>query len=311
MLSRMAESLYWLGRYVERADGTSRILDAYFHGTFYGLDQSGIDAVSRRLIGIMGADALQEELGTTEVLELLAYDNNSPSSISSSLNGAWENARGVREAIPGEVWEVINGTVNRVPGQRAQARRSGPDAYLAFVRGRCAQINGHIEGTMSRDAGWRFLTLGRALERADMTARLVAAERGQGTDLAVLLKSCGGHEPYLRAYRGRLDRDHVAEFLVSDRLFPRSLLSALDQATEVLTAIEPPEQRIGSGGEASRILGAAKAQLAYSVVRPGDAEVRELLRGVQSALASAHSAIAQRFFQQAALVHWVREGISS
>ncbi len=307
MLSRMAESLYWIGRHVERADGTARILDAHVHGSFYGLGQRGVDRASRRLLKVMGVDVPARQLQAADVLELLAYDETQPSSIMASARNARDNARGVREAISGEVWEVINATHLRLPSQRAQARVSGPDSFLAFIRTRSALVGGHIEATMSRDDGWRFLVLGRSLERADMTARLLAAQQSQRTDLALLLRSCGGHEAYLRAYRGHLDSAEVAEFLMSDRLFPRSLLHTVDRAGEVLSELEPAESRIGMGGEASRVLGAARARIAYSVLSPGAGSVLKVLEELQQSLGDTHEAIANRFFRQIAPVRWSAE----
>ena len=126
------------------------------------------------------------------------------------------------------------------------------------MRERAATVNGLAESTMSHDDGWRFLVLGRSLERVDMTARLLAT-RALAADHApswtTLLRACGADETFLRTYRGALDADHVAEFLLLDRLFPRSVFAALVEAERCLLALEPDIARAGVGDPSRRIVG--------------------------------------------------------
>ena len=314
MLSRIAESLYWIGRYVERADDTGRILDSHVHGRLYGLDPEGVDSGCRRLLSVMGAPApTGRMLGVSDVMERLGYESAEPTSAAGSLLAARENARGVREVMSSEMWECLNATSIRLPGERALARRRGPDGFLAFIRRRTALFGGYVDSTMSRDAGWQFLVLGRSLERVDMTARLLSAEvrwGGPAATWVLLLRSAGGYEAYLRSHRGKLTADVVVQFLVRDQLFPRSLLHALGEAESVLTALEPENARTSAPGRARRIVGAARATLAYSEPRTLSEELPRILTDVQHSMTDAHEAVADRFFRQAAAVTWSAEAVS-
>jgi uncharacterized alpha-E superfamily protein len=314
VLSRIAESLYWIGRYVERADDTGRILDSHVHGRLYGLDPEGVDAGCRRLLAVMGAEApTGQMLSVADVMETLGYQSEQPTSAAGSLLAARENARGVREVMSAEMWECLNATSLRLPGERALARRRGPDGFLAFIRRRTALFAGYVDSTMSRDDGWKFLVLGRSLERVDMTARLLSAEVRWGAPSSawvLLLRSCGGYEAYLRSNRGRLTPDGVVQFLVRDQLFPRSLLHALGEAEQVLSSLEPETERIGVVGRAHRIVGAARASLAYSEPRTLTEELPAILKDVQRSMTAAHEAVADRFFRQATAVAWSAEVLS-
>ena len=314
MLSRIAESLYWIGRYVERADDTGRILDSHVHGRLYGLDPEGVDAGCRRLLSVMGAPApTGQMLSVADVMETLGYASDEPTSAAGSLLAARENARGVREVMSAEMWECLNATSLRLPGERALARRRGPDGFLNFIRRRTALFGGYVDSTMSRDDGWQFLVLGRSLERVDMTARLLSAEvrwGGPSSAWVLLLRSAGGYEAYLRSHRGRLTADGVVQFLVRDQLFPRSLLHALGEAEAVLAALEPETERTAVASRARRIVGAARATLAYSEPRTLTEELPRILTDVQHSMTNAHEAVADRFFRQAAAVVWSAEAAS-
>ena len=314
MLSRIAESLYWIGRYVERADDTGRILDSHLHGRLYGLDPDGVDAGCRRLLSVMGAASSESQLLTvSDVMEVLGYASEEPTSAAGSLLAARENARGVREVMSAEMWECLNATSIRLPGERAIARRRGPDGFLNFIRRRTALFNGYVDSTMSRDDGWQFLVLGRSLERVDMTARLLSSEvrwGGPASAWVLLLRSAGGYEAYLRSHRGKLTGDGVVQFLVRDQLFPRSLLHALGEAETVLAALEPETERSAVVGRARRIVGATRATLAYSEPRTLSDELPRVLTDVQHSMTSAHEAVADRFVRQAAAVVWSAEAAS-
>ncbi len=316
MLSRIAESLYWIGRYVERADGTGRILDAHVHGLLYGLDPVAVDHGCRHLLAVMGVSAAvvpdgQDRLLTVgDVSEALAYSEVQPTSVLNSLLAARENARGVREVISAEMWECLNVTYHRLPNERAAARRRGPDSFLAFIRRRAALFAGYVDSTMSRDDGWRFLLLGRNLERVDMTARLLAAEFSRAqpeSSTALLLRSCGGYEAYLRSSRGQISADGVAQFLVADDVFPRSLVHALAEAESMLIGLEPPGAAGAIGSESRRAVGGTRALVAYTAPDRLLADLPDVLREVQEAMVRAHESIAERFFRQVAPVVWSKE----
>ena len=231
MLSRLAESLYWIGRYVERADATARMLDVHVTRP---QDEPGTDQerVLRGLLGVMGVELEDATVTVDTVVERLAFDHESPSSITASVQAARENARGARENLSAEVWEALNVSWHGLAERRAAASVLGPHVFFKYVRERMAMVSGLVFSVMVRDDGWRFLTLGTALERVDMVARLLstpALAQGRSSALAGLLRSVGGQDTFARVYQGALSPANVAEFLLRDRLSPRSVAFASDR----------------------------------------------------------------------------------
>jgi uncharacterized alpha-E superfamily protein len=313
VLSRIAESLFWIGRYVERADDTARILDVH---TQRLVEDPWIDErrACHNLLALMGAHVAPEEADTERVLDSLAFDRTSPSSIVGALSAAQENARGAREVLSAEIWESLNVTHNALPQQRTMARRYGPHSLFRFVRERSAMVFGLADATMSRDESWLFLILGRSLERVDMTSRIIST-RVLGGEAApswtLVLRSTGAYEPYLRTYRGVVNSNRAAEFLLLDRLFPRSVFAALEQAEACLSELERSTvrdaARIGVAGEAHRIVGRARTMLEFMSTPELLAQLPTRLEMLQRASSAASAATTHRFFTEQAPQVWVPE----
>ncbi|GAB3602827.1 alpha-E domain-containing protein [Kineococcus gypseus] len=308
MLSRIAESLFWIGRYVERADSTARILDVHVEHTLADpwIDES---AVSRSLLSVMGTPVEDgARAGRRELLEVLAHDPLSPSSITGALGAARENARRARETVSSDMWESLNTTWNALASGRWRAVAA--PRFFAWVRERTAVVNGLVDATMSRDDSWQFFVLGRSLERADMTARLVdtRAVPGVGAQWPLLLRSTGAYEAFLRAYRGSstgaAGEVHAAEFLLLDRLFPRSVVHALESAEACLEALEPQPRRAGYAADARRVLGRARTRLEFSSPEQLLEDLHAQMRAVQEACSQASLAVGERFFPLAGAVSW-------
>lgn len=306
MLSRIAESLFWIGRYIERADDTARILDTHLQILLEDPYLSEADACGA-LLAVMGVDLAPEEtVDRGVVLERLAFDVGNPSSIVGSLIAARENARRARETVSVDMWECLNTTWIGVE----QARRHGTvHQFFAWVRERGAQVSGIADATMSRDDAWRFLVLGRSLERADMTARLVATSTISGAvpSWTTLLRSCGAHESYVRTYRGVASDERAAEFLLLDRLFPRSVLNALMQAEECLEELSPGVERVGVSDRGRRKMGLARTSLEYRRLEEILADLPEEMEKVQRACSDASEAVAARYFPRAVTTAWLEE----
>jgi uncharacterized alpha-E superfamily protein len=307
VLSRIAESLFWIGRYIERGDGTARILDVHLQLL---LEDPWIDEDSacRALLAVMGAAPPGDAaLRRGDVLAQLGVDRTHPASIAHSLAAARENARRAREIVGTELWECLNTTRARMPRQVSPARVS---EYFAWVRERTALAVGIIESATSRDDVWQFFTLGRSIERADMTARLLATHAltgNNGPSWTTLLRSCGGYEAYLRTYRGVPSAQNAAEFLALDRLFPRSILFSISRAESCLRQLEPRSERVGTSDRALRVLGQIRAELEF---RPIDEVLDELalqMEAVQAATSAASEAIRRRYFPTHAVPVWVGE----
>jgi uncharacterized alpha-E superfamily protein len=322
MLSRIAESLFWIGRYVERAEDTSRILDVHIHHLLEAPVTSEAE-LCQSLLAIMGLGDRQSGEGGSGyrgdqpavdarvVTDLLAFDATNPSSIVSSLRAARANARGVSEAISSEMWEALNVTYNSLPNHVESGPRIAPYPFFRFVRERAAIFAGLTESTMSRDDAWRFLVLGRSLERVDMLARLLstAAAGATGPDWVVLLRSCSAHEAFLRTYRREPEPTLAAEFLLLDRLFPRSVFCALWTAEECLAELDPRAGRAGMPDEARRILGHIRTNLEFRRIDDLLQDLPGLLNSVQMGCSSTSAALAARYFRQTSPIEWVLEGV--
>jgi uncharacterized alpha-E superfamily protein len=309
VLSRVAESLYWIGRYVERAEDTSRLLDVHVHTL---IEDPWVDEhlASRDVLSVMGVALPEGRLDARRTTERLAFERGDTSSIVGALSAARENARGVREALSSELWEALNATYHALPAQQAAAERHGPGGFFRYVRERAAFIGGLLDGTMPRDDGWRFLVLGRSLERVDMTARLLWArgqQRGASSGWVGLLKSCSAHEAYLRTYRSAVEPEKVVEFLVLDRLFPRSVYAALVQAESCLAELDPISGRVGVDDMARRLLGRARTDLEFRVSSDLLQDLPVLLDMLQTTCAETGSAVAGRYFHHTAALAWTAD----
>ncbi len=299
----MAESLFWIGRYVERAEGTARILDVVVH---HALEEptADSDTMAERLVDAMGVTtAKQMTLG--EATHYMCFGESSGSSISGALAAARENARGVRHVLPSELWERVNSTWVNLPAQRSQARRKGPSPFLSWVKVQTAAVTGLADTTMSHDHSWLFFVLGRAIERADMTARLlgtVPLDNLTDSGLVTLLRSCGGHEPYLRQASGIIDATGVIDFLLRDALFPRSVLWSLNLAAECIGALGG--QQSTEWNPARGDIGMARAELEFLAPSQVLDDLSLRLARLHSACSRASDSIAHKYFAQGPATLW-------
>ncbi|MGH9190799.1 MAG: alpha-E domain-containing protein [Acidimicrobiales bacterium] len=311
MLSRIAESLYWVGRYVERAEDTARILDVQLH---HILEEPELEeeAACRAILAVMGRKPPPGPVDAGDVARVLAFDVADPCSIVGSFNAARENARGAREVLSSEMWECLNTTYNALPARASAAAASGGlHDFFQYVKERATIVAGLADSTMTRDDGWRFLVLGRSLERIDMTTRLLSARFGHPSSSPAwitALRSCSAHEAFLRTYRRAVEPGLAVEFLLLDRLFPRSVHFTLDAAESSLAELDPSTGRVGMDNEARRILGRVRYDLEFANASELMADLPERLSSLQAACAQAAAAVAGRFFRQTAAVSWQLEG---
>lgn len=315
MLSRIAESLFWIGRYVERADGTARILDVHLE-RLNQLSAQEQRTVSANLLAVMGTPESAEQehtAGLQEVLARLAFDRDRPNSIAGALGAARENARRARETVSAPVWETLNTTWNGLSGWNGRSgyRQDvvGTYRFCTWAVERTATVRGLADTTMSRDDSWQFLTLGSCLERADMTARMLASgdEEAFRLSWANMLRCAGAYESFLRGRRAAFGDTHAVEFLLLDRLFPRSVVSSLRGAEEALAALDPVAQRSGELDDARRLIGQARTFLEFHHTEDLVAELPEHLERVQAACAGASDAVAGKYFSRAAEIAWTGE----
>ncbi len=237
LLSRVADAVYWMARYIERAENIARYIGVNLN---LQLDLP-LDPAHQwqPLIDTSGdTEAFRDRYGEAtqaRVIEYLAYDTENPNSIASCLRLARENARSVREVISSEMWAQVNSMYLQIQAQRSMPE---PERLLdAFreIRLGCHLFGGVTDATMTHNEPWHFLRLGRKLERADKTSRildvkyfmLLPSTRDVGTPYddihwAAVLKSVSGFEMYRKKY-GRITPRDVVDFLVMDREFPRAV----------------------------------------------------------------------------------------
>jgi uncharacterized alpha-E superfamily protein len=316
VLSRIAESLYWIGRYVERAEDTARLLDVHYHLLLEDrrADES---SVCRALLDAMGVDpaavdsmGVDDETDAAAVTALLAQDLTFSGSITCSLAAAWENARGARESLSSEMWENLNTMHAELPARaRSCTTGSARHEFFLWVKSRAAACHGIVDTTMSRDNGWRFFVLGRSLERVDMTTRLLSARYGDAfgrTGWTTTLRSCSAYEAYLRTYKHAVDASSAVEFLLLDRLFPRSVYHALTTAEHRLGELDPTSARAGVDNEARRRVGRLRAELEFLSVDEALDDLPRFITRFQRECGEIHGAIARRYFRETRVIEWSR-----
>ncbi|HLG11954.1 MAG TPA: alpha-E domain-containing protein [Dehalococcoidia bacterium] len=311
MLSRVAEAIYWMARYIERAENTARYIDVSLNMT---LDAPiAFSDQWQPLVSITGnLDGFQARYRTADrdnVIQFLALDRENPSSIVSCLSKARENARSIREAISSETWEQVNRYYLLVSSPAAARRvRENPASFFADVKLYSQLIAGVSDATTSHDEAWNFMRLGRLLERADNTSRLLdvkyylllpsVEEVGGAVDdmeWSILLRSATALVMYRRKF-GQISPEQVVEFLLLDTEFPRSILFCLLNAEESLHAITgTPPGSYRNGVE--RRLGQLRSELAYAQVHDIISQgLHEYLDGFQRLLNGIGEAISETFF---------------
>lgn len=307
MLSRIAEALFWIGRYVERSDGTARILDVHLQLL---LEDKWIDedTACRALLSVMGSEFIPEGAITGEdVVALLALDRHNSGSIAFAVEQSRENARRARETISTELWECLNATNSRLPKKVAADKAHD---FFRFVRERAALAIGIADSATNHDEAWQFFSLGRAIERADMTARLLATRsltEASGPSWTTILRSVGAYEAYLRTYRGVPSTKNAAEFLIKDRLFPRSILFSLARAEDCLQEIDPQSGRAGISDEAQRLIAQTRSQLEYRPIGDILDDLPANMESLERAISGVSEAVRLKFFPTIVLPVWQGE----
>ncbi len=307
MLSRIAEALFWIGRYVERGGGTARILDVHLQLL---LEDPWVDeeTTCRGLLAVMGTSSPEKEVSRGEVVRELGLNLDNPASIAHSVSAARENARRAREIISTDLWETLNETNSRMP---VRVPMDKTHLFFNWVRDRSALAFGVVESSMSRDEAWQFFSLGRALERADMTARLLATRsltEAGGPSWTTLLRSCGAYEAHLRSQRSTPTANTAVEFLLVDRLLPRSVLSSFLAAENCLRGIDPAGAS-GIPSAAHQVLGRIRSELEYQPIEMTVEHLSESMENVQLAVSKASEAIRERYFPSIAMPVWIGENL--
>ena len=302
MLARVADSLYWIGRYVERAEHMCRLSDVMLNATLDRTEAAG--QVARIALAAVGDTDPDKIADPYEAARALVLDRGDPGSITSSLASARENARQVRDQITSETWERLNLIFLRMTGPGAA--KAFADSSSIFLHDTIADLHlfkGAADATMSHGEGWRFLLLGVYLERAQLIGRLLEvcfAEKGQppiGDHFALssLLRMSCALEPYLRVYTADMRPSYIMEFLLFDEDFPRSIRFCTARIEEHLATVSRYVEAAGHAGP-ERYAGRLRARLQYADMAEMEAVGRHaFLSSLLEECAAIHKAIYETF----------------
>lgn len=305
MLSRVAERLFWTARYLERAENTARLVNAYSHLI---LDiPRGVEPGWNVLIDIFEAQSAfahrYKNLDERNVVKFLLADTDNVSSIRYSVRTARENVRTTRDVLPSQTWELVNELYLLVEEQaKAAVSRQRRFEFLEQLVARNQQLNGLIESTVLRDHGLWFLSLGQLLERADMTTRIVDAgaaviiERSKQAFPEVpllwanLLQSLSATSAYRRKVGPTLEANQLVDFVFTDAQFPRSVPYCVNHIEELVGFLRGPAGLL-------RELRACAAKLqALSADKLEISELHEFIDELQLALAEINQAVTENWF---------------
>ncbi len=311
MLSRVADSLYWMSRYLERAEHTARMVDVELQ---LWLDRSPEAGAGRWrfLLEALCSPAVSGALDPTQLVNTLVFSRANASSIVSCVSSARENLRQVREQCSSEMWEQLNRLYLEVIEARPEeAWMLKSHGFFRTVQEAAHLFQGIADGTMSHGEGWQYIQLGRYLERTDTLASLMgthfkrlvhpvdqAVESVEYLEWLGLLRGCVAFEAYCKARTAEIRPLRVAEFLLLNPEFPHSVRFSVDRINSALHIIGDLTERRAK--LATRVAGRLRAQLSFSQIEEVLAEgVGGYLESVRSECTQIHAAIHQSHFDYA------------
>ena len=299
MLCRVADSLFWMSRYIERAESTVRLVDVT-HQSLLESEHSDEDVGFRHWLPTLETledlslyEELYEERSSSAVTEFLTFDPKNPSSVFSSIASARENARMVRDQISTEMWEALNKLYLFL--KRADVKKICSEfdfAFFAQVKDYSHLFRGIVESTFPHDLGYDYVVCGLQIERAIKTCQILGTKRFMPSMLessddaldavhyAAILRSSTGFEAFHHEHGSDLDSLPVRQFLLLSRLFPRSVLYSIQRLQAAMHSISAcPLSHFSN--EAERLTGRLLANLNYSIAadiaeEKGDALIEKI-----------------------------------
>ncbi len=288
MLSRVAESLFWMSRYFERAENTARFLDVNFNLL---LDLNKITHVENpnywiALILVTSDkdrfNSLYDEYSAHTVTDYLVFNKNNPNSITTCISLARENGRSIIESISSEMWEQVNNLYHYLQSVTPQFVHNNPYGFYKEIKNASHLFQGITDNTFSHNEGWDFIQIAKYLERTDNIARLIdvkyhmllseaetQAEIVAGSEDIIqwmaVLKSCSALEAFRKVYLSKIDPDNILRFLILDRTFPRSINFSVCAAEDALWRISG-SSRHRYVNNADRLIGKMEAELSYTAI---------------------------------------------
>ncbi len=305
LLSRVADSLYWICRYLERAEHTARLVDG---AVDLRLGRQSTSGAIERLYGSLGLPPAAVEGQVASFADAAYFDASNRNSVIACITAARENARQVREEISSDMWQQLNGLFLRLRQMRADKSRVARTHFVSRVVIEGVHLfQGITDATMAHGEGWQYLQAGRFIERAGSTAALLDLFLSDTSDPAemptpldqvewvALLRSCSALEAYCRHYTADVRSERVAEFLLLNAEFPRSVRFAASATESALLAMAQHSGR-RPGGRPERLAGRLHASLDYAQVDEilGD-NPHAYLTGISRQCAQIHAALYQTY----------------
>lgn len=279
MLSRVADTLYWMSRYLERAEHTARLLDLQLH-LMVELDPEASDKRWERVVDSLYVEMPPgQKMDSYSLTHLLTFDSANHNAISACIAAARENARHVREQISSEMWEQVNRLSIQVKStQLGKIWDDQPHEFFRSVKEGIHLFQGITDSTMNHGEGWQFIRMGRSIERAMATATLIKVHYEAYPRLnyrqmpnttfmewIALLKSCTAFEAYCKVYTADLRPDRIAEFLILNPEFPHSIRFCADSIQSSLQAVAQATES-KRARQVSRLAGRLRATLDYGLI---------------------------------------------
>ncbi|MBF0277562.1 MAG: alpha-E domain-containing protein [SAR324 cluster bacterium] len=277
MLSRTANAVYWMNRYIERAESIARFIDV---NLLLMMDLPEVTALHWEALTMTTGDIElfhqnYKQADQASVIRFLTFDSNNPSSIFSSIRATRENARSIRETISSDMWEQINTFYLVIKEAKIGSVQHAPHNFFSNIKKECFRFHGALLSTMSQGEAWHFSQLGGFLERADKTARILdvlhfmpvlniptGSTPLETIQWLAVLKSVSALDMYRQRYRG-ISTPRICEFLILDSDFPRSIHHCLIRAQQSLRILSGPDQGKRFRNKAERYLGKLHSEMDY------------------------------------------------
>ncbi|MEQ8672519.1 MAG: alpha-E domain-containing protein [Aggregatilineales bacterium] len=317
MLSNVADNLYWMSRYLERAEHTARLLIVNLN---ISLDMLPANAQLQwaRLFKALNVPVPEGDIDDFAAMEILTFDRENSNSILSCIMSARENARQVRAQISSEMWEHLNEMFLNIKSTSLEKIwNAGPFTFLREIRNGSHMFEGITDSTMNHGEGWHFIQVGRFIERANGIANLLAVhsdvledqnadlDNEQYLELLAVLKSCTAFEAYCKIYTAAFKRERITELLLLNPEFPHSIRFAIDCVQSALDNIaEATDKR--KTIRTNRLVGRLKAELSFDMIDDVISyDLGNYLNGIRQKCAEIHSSVNETYIAypvQSALV---------
>lgn len=295
-----------MGRLVERADYTARLLDVHYHNLIQHHPTES-SRLASHLMEVMGSPRAQYSVSIDDAVNHVGFDPTFAGSISDAIFQLSENAKGVRDTIPGELFEAIYATAGELRSTLDSVYAPARHEIFHWVRNRCMLIHGIIDEAMGRDDVYHFLNIGRCVERIDMTARMVAVRCGMDDELpgwVTMLRSSGAFEMFMRSRGGMQDTADIIDFLLRELQFPRSILSSASSALASAHALVHGNDPVESEADPRFALGRLCAEIEFTSITKVHDDLLGAVAQLHDGVKAINASMTKMYFHHSDAIEW-------